>query len=97
MNKVFGILIILAGIALIALGVYTGIVGMLIGGIVDIINQIKAPTTDALAIAVAIVKIVFCELPIVIGFWTGMFTVVNGVNLCSCKSSPRSKCSRFKY
>jgi hypothetical protein len=46
---------ILAGIAL---GIYVGLWVCFIGGIVDIINQVKATDTDALTVAWGIAKIV---------------------------------------
>ncbi len=59
-----------AGIAVLTGGFYLGIVSCLIGGIVDIINAIKAEgPVQAITVAVAIVKIVFFEVPIVVGFF----------------------------
>lgn len=51
-----GILMIFTGAAL---GLYVGIWVCLIGGIVDIIEAIKATETEAMAVAIGVVKIVF--------------------------------------
>jgi len=54
--------------------IWVGIWLMLIGGIVGIIDQVKAPTTDSMVVALSIVKILFCEVPIVIGVCVWYFT-----------------------
>jgi hypothetical protein len=54
-----GILLMFAGLAL---GVYVGIWVCFVGGIVDIINQIKAPDMSASIIAWGVVKILFTGL-----------------------------------
>ena len=56
MKLILGVLLVLAGIAL---GLYVGVYLMLIGGIVGIIEQIKAPEIDAMTLALNIVKIPF--------------------------------------
>lgn len=61
----------LSGVAIICLGLYAGLWLMLIGGIIDIINQIKADEVNALVLAVGIVKALFFQLPIAIGFFVG--------------------------
>ncbi len=72
----FALILFVMGLLIFGGGIYCGIVSCLIGGIIDIINQVKAPVTEAAPIAWAIVKIVFCEVPIYLG-------VVIGVILCS--------------
>lgn len=72
LGRFLGLFVLCLGLAVIAGGVYVGIWEMLVGGIVQVIDQCKAPTTDAGTVAWAIVKIVFCEVPIVIGFWLGI-------------------------
>lgn len=47
--------------------IWVGIWLMLVGGIVGIIDQVKAPQTDSMSVALSIVKILFCEVPVVIG------------------------------
>ncbi|MEY4432358.1 MAG: hypothetical protein RLZZ44_488 [Bacteroidota bacterium] len=52
-------------------GAYLGLWIMLVGGIVSLIDQFKAPDTDSMTIAVSLVKIVFFEIPFIGGFWLG--------------------------
>ena len=54
MKTTLGLLLIVAGIAL---GIYVGLWLMFVGGIVGIIEQIRAPQIDALAIALYVVRI----------------------------------------
>lgn len=56
MKLLFGLLLVVGGLML---GVYLGLYVCFIGGIVDIINEVKAPMTDAGNVAWAIAKIVF--------------------------------------
>lgn len=56
MRNVFGVLLIVAGVAF---GVYVGLWLMFIGGIVQIIDAVKATPVDGLDIAIGIVKIIF--------------------------------------
>lgn len=58
MKTLFAMLLLLAGIAL---GLYVGVYLMFIGGIVDIINQIKAPEISAMAVAWGVIKIVMAS------------------------------------
>jgi hypothetical protein len=74
-GRLLGLFVMLIGFAVVALGVYVGIWEMLVGGIVQIIDQCKAPTTDAGTIAWAIVKIIFCKLPIIVGIFIGFALV----------------------
>lgn len=66
MKKIIGILIEIAGIAL---GIYVGVWLMFVGGIVQIINSINP--TNGLGIALGIVRIVFCEVGVLIA-WLGI-------------------------
>lgn len=66
MKKVIGILIAIVGIAL---GIYVGVWLMFIGGIVQIVNSINP--TNGLGIALGIVRIVFCEVGVLIA-WLGI-------------------------
>lgn len=56
MKLILGLLLVIAGILL---GLYVGLWLMLIGGIVGIVEQIKAPEIDAMKLALNIVKIPF--------------------------------------
>lgn len=66
MKKIIGILITIVGIAL---GIYVGVWLMFVGGIVQIINSINP--TNGLGIALGIVRIVFCEVGVLIA-WLGI-------------------------
>lgn len=54
MGKIVGMIVAILGIAL---GVYTGFWVMFVGGIIDIIDVFKAPTTDGGLVAIALLKI----------------------------------------
>lgn len=69
MVKLFGILIALAGVCL---GVYTGFWVMFVGGIVDIIDAVKAPVADAGIIGWAILKILLASFVGVVIAWIGI-------------------------
>jgi hypothetical protein len=69
MKTLLGVLFIIAGIVG---AVYLGVWVMFIGGIVDIIEQVKAPEVSAWAVAGGIAKIIFCELAAIIA-WIGFF------------------------
>jgi hypothetical protein len=56
----------------IALGVYTGFWVMLVGGIIDIIDVFKAPTTDGGVVAIALLKIFGAGLVGGIIAWCGI-------------------------
>nr|DAN92111.1 MAG TPA: hypothetical protein [Caudoviricetes sp.] len=66
MKKVIGILIAIVGIAL---GIYVGVWLMFVGGIVQIVNSINP--LNGLGIALGIVRIVFCEVGVLIA-WLGI-------------------------
>lgn len=58
MKFVIGALLCLAGFAL---GAYVGLWVCFVGGIIDIINQVKAPEVDATVVAWGVVKIIFAS------------------------------------
>jgi hypothetical protein len=70
--KIVGILLIVCGAAA---GVYFGIWWAFIGGIVDVITQVRAPELSALGVAVGVAKIVFAGL---IGWVSAMVLVLPG-------------------
>ncbi len=77
--KLIGFLIMIIGITF-GLGMlYLGIRVMFIGGIIDIINQVKAVTTDAVVVAFAIAKILFAGIINMIGIWGGI--LITGVGI----------------
>jgi len=72
---------ILLSLAIIGLGIYVGVWIMLVGGIVGLINQLKASTpVDALPFAMSIVQIFFFEIPIVMSVWIVMFCGIMGLS-----------------
>ncbi len=75
MKSVLGILLIICGIGL---GGYVGIWWCFIGGIVQIIEQIRAPDLSAMLVAIGVLKIFaagFC------GMISGVILVIPGVAL----------------
>lgn len=55
----------LIGILFWVLGAYIGGYVMFVGGIVDVIEQIRAEHLESMKVAIGIAKVVFCG----IGFW----------------------------
>ncbi len=73
MKKILGILMILGGIGL---GLYIGLWWCLIGGIVSIVNALKAPgPVEAMVIAGAITRILFAS---VAGWVSAMVLIIPG-------------------
>ena len=78
MKGLIGALLILAGICL---GLYVGVWVCLIGGIIDIINELKAPrAVETLTIAWGIVKIMFASL---FGWLSAIVLIIPGFALVS--------------
>ena len=67
-----GILMVLGGIAL---GLYAGLWWAFIGGIVQIVDAVKATPVEALSLAFGIAKVVFAGA---IGMFSGMVLVLPG-------------------
>lgn len=59
MKMILGLVLMVAGIAL---GLYAGIWWAFIGGIVDVIREIRAPDLNAMTVAVGIAKVLFAGL-----------------------------------
>lgn len=59
MKMILGLALMAAGIAL---GLWAGIWWAFIGGIVDVIREIRAPELDAMSVAVGIAKVIFAGL-----------------------------------
>lgn len=70
--NVIGGILILSGILL---GMYVGGYLMLLGGIVDVINAIKAPVTEASSMAMGILKIIGSPF---IGSLVGLCLIIPG-------------------
>jgi hypothetical protein len=75
---VLGLVLLAFGLCVMAGGVYVGIWECLVGGIVSVIDQCKAPVTDSGTVAWAIVRIIFFEAPLVAGIWLGAFICAFG-------------------
>ena len=74
MKQIIGVLMILGGVAL---GLYVGLWVCFIGGIVQIINEVKSPqAVVAMNIAWGIAKIVFAALS---GWLSALLLIVPGV------------------
>lgn len=81
MTRLIGFAIAVLGISICCFGVYFGLWVCLVGGIVDAINQFKIEQTDPYTIALCIVRIVFFEIPIVLGFWIGTILAAFGFSI----------------
>lgn len=62
----------------IAFGVYAGVWWAFIGGIIQIINEIKAPELSAVAVALGIAKVMFAGL---IGYVSAVVAMLPGFAL----------------
>lgn len=95
LTTLIGAILILVGICLIPYGIYYAIVYMLVGGIVDIINQIKAETTSAPIVAWGIAKVLLAQATAVVSIWGGVIITLFGGALCSGET-PSYKGLRIK-
>ena len=73
MKAVVGVLLVIAGIAF---GLYAGIWWAFIGGIVDIISEVRSPDLSALNVAIGVVKVLFAGL---IGWLSGAVFIIPGI------------------
>jgi hypothetical protein len=71
MSFIINIFCALFGIAFIIAGIYLGLHDMLIGGIIEIIESVKMTPIDSHSLTIGIVKAIFFEMPIGIGFIFG--------------------------
>jgi hypothetical protein len=79
MKALISLLLIVFAVAIVVAGFYTGIWLMLIGGIVQCIDAIKSNPTDAHMMAVGVVKIIFFEVPCIVGCVLGFSCFGAGV------------------
>lgn len=86
MKKLFGVLFILAGIAL---GLYVGGYLLFIGGIIDFVDGVKAEPVDSELVAWGVGKIVFASL---IGW--GIFLACSGIGVALLQSNDYPKRNR---
>jgi hypothetical protein len=73
--KVLGVLLILAGIGI---GLYFGVWWAFVGGIIQIIEQVRAEHLDAMMVATGIAKVMFAGL---IGWGAGAICLIPGAAL----------------
>jgi hypothetical protein len=73
MKAIIGLLLVILGIAC---GLYAGIWWAFIGGIVDVITEVRAPDLSALNVAIGVAKILFAGL---IGWVAAMVLILPGV------------------
>jgi hypothetical protein len=73
MKAIIGLVLVVCGIAL---GLYAGVWWAFIGGIVDVITEIRAPELSALGIAIGVAKVLFAGL---IGWLSALVLVLPGV------------------
>lgn len=71
MKTVMFVIGVILFIVAIAAGFYVGFWVMFVGGIMDIINAIKAPVTEASAIGWGVLKMIFASGVGAITFWIG--------------------------
>lgn len=72
MKLIINLFCILFALAFIVSGIYLGIFTMLIGGIINIIDGAKMTPVDGHLIAIGVVKAIFFEIPIGVGFMFGI-------------------------
>ena len=73
MQAIVGVFMIMAGIVL---GLYLGVWVCFIGGIVDVIEAIRAENLVTINIAVGVAKVVFAQI---VGYFSAMLLVIPGV------------------
>lgn len=56
MNGIIGLLMVVAGVVF---GLWAGVWWAFIGGIVDVVEQVRAPELSALAVAIGVAKVFF--------------------------------------
>jgi phage-related protein len=73
MKPIIGILLVLAGLAF---GLYVGVYVCFIGGIVDIINEVKAVNTSVAGVAFGVLKMMFATF---LGGLSAIILVLPGI------------------
>jgi len=74
-RNLLGLLLVIGGIIL---GLWLGVYIMFIGGIVQLINAVKATPVEAMGIAIGITRIIFAGL---VGWVAGGLCIATGVSL----------------
>jgi hypothetical protein len=75
MKAILGLDLMSVGVAL---GLYVGIWWAFIGGIVDVIREIRAPDLDAMNVAIGVAKVIFSSL---IGYVAAALALIPGYAL----------------
>ena len=92
MRTLLGVFLILCGVII---GLYLGVWVMFVGGIIDLINQFKAPELNAMRVAIGIVKIVFANF---VGWLSAMIFIFPGFAMIDVeKIQRRSKWTHQKH
>jgi hypothetical protein len=73
--KILGLVLCLFGVGL---GLYTGVWVCFIGGIVDVIEQVRADELDTVIVACGVAKVVFCGLA---GWLSAIVPLTLGISL----------------
>jgi hypothetical protein len=73
MKTIIGAGMILVGIVL---GLYVGVWVLFIGGIIDVIEQIKADELQAMAVAIGVAKVIFAGLG---GWLSAILLIIPGM------------------
>ena len=75
---ILGVLALVLGVGLMGAGLYGSFVTCLYSGIMELVVQYHAPAADPGSIALAIMKIVFFEIPLAVGIVLGAILVAWG-------------------
>ncbi len=81
MNKVRIVLILLIIGAGLLFGLYVGFFFCFIGGIVQVINEIKSPNINSLILALGVIRILFSYI---VGWISTLFIIIPGLKML-CK------------
>lgn len=73
MSKLLGFFLIIVGVLI---GLYFGLWWAFIGGIIQVVNQIRAPEINVLIFALGIVKVIFAAF---IGWVSALTLIIPGV------------------
>lgn len=74
---IIGLILIVCGIVL---GAYVGIWICFVGGIIDVINEIRADELSAVVVAIGVAKVLFANF---IGFVAAIALIIPGAGLIS--------------
>lgn len=78
MGKFLAICTIVLSFFVVVLGFYCGVCVMLVGGITDLLMQLKAPETDSGSIGFSVWRILFFEIPVLFACLIGFVGFISG-------------------